>query len=233
LNSHVSTSIARLTRPFAESQGREPTSGGAIETVSDRFSRTQLLSRGAKSGLALAVAGSSAGVLAGVARADTTPDGDLAWLRLLVGAELLAADFYGNALEAEPFAAAGEKALKRALVNDGDHYKALSGFLTASGQTPATADDIDFTYPKGTFATAGAIARTAVTLETIFLGAYLGAIGGVTTPSLLQPLAEMAANQAQHLTVFRQIAGRSAFDASFPAPLTIDAASDALAVYTS
>ena len=56
-----------------------------------RVSRGQLISRGAKGGAALLLAGSVAGSLVdSAAAADTVPDGDLAYARLLVGAELLA-----------------------------------------------------------------------------------------------------------------------------------------------
>lgn len=57
------------------------------------LSRAQLFSRGAKGGTVLLVASSATGLLARSAAADTIPDGDLAYARLLVGAELLASDF--------------------------------------------------------------------------------------------------------------------------------------------
>jgi len=47
------------------------------------------------------VTGSIAGSLAGRAEADVIPDSDLAYARLLVAAELLAADFYGRAIAAK------------------------------------------------------------------------------------------------------------------------------------
>ena len=42
--------------------------------------------------------GSITGSLAGPGPAETIPDDDLAYARLLVGAELLAADFYAQAI---------------------------------------------------------------------------------------------------------------------------------------
>ena len=44
------------------------------------------------------LAGSLAGSLVDSAAADTIPDSDLAYARLLVGAELLALDFYARAI---------------------------------------------------------------------------------------------------------------------------------------
>jgi Ferritin-like domain len=182
----------------------------------------------------LAVAGGSAlGGFAGVARADVYGDNDLAYLRLLTAVELLGADFYGNATKARPYDRPGQALLTRAAFNEHEHYGSLAGFLTASGQTPATAEDIDFTYPRGTYASTGAVTKTAVALETIFLGAYLGAVAGVDNASLKQPLARIAASQAEHLAVFTALLGRNSFELSFPVPLTIDEASNALDAYTS
>ncbi|HEY5294972.1 MAG TPA: ferritin-like domain-containing protein [Gaiellaceae bacterium] len=205
-----------------------------VEDVIRRFSRHELLSRGAKGGSVLLLAGSAFGASAGIARATTTafPDNDLAYLRLLITAELLGGDFYANAIQAQPYGAAGSKSLTRARFNEGEHYASLASSITASNQVPATADDIDFVYPKDTYASAGSITKLAVELETLFLGAYLGAVAAVQDRSLAQPLARIAANQAQHLTVFSQLLGRDGFGLSFPAVLSIGEASDALDRYT-
>jgi ferritin-like protein len=189
-----------------------------------RISRARLLHRGA----AAVVAGSTFGAFASAARADTLPDADLAYLRLLVATELLGTDFYANAVAPRP-----AKDLKLARANAGSHYATLAGILTSAGQVPATADDIDFRYPKDAFHSPGAVTRLAVTLERLFLGAYLGAAGGIQTVALAQPLARIAANHAQHLAVFSQRLGRPGFTTAMPAPLPIDAATEALAAYTS
>jgi hypothetical protein len=88
-------------------------------------------------------------------------------------------------------------------------------------------------YPDGSFASTAAVTKLTVGLETIFLGAYLGAVDAVETPSLKLPLARIAASEAQHLTAFSELLGRAPFDLSFPAPLSLGAASDALAASTS
>jgi hypothetical protein len=200
--------------------------------VTRQFSRTELLSRGTKTGAALFVAGSSYGVLAGVARAEGLSDNDLAYLRLLIACELLGVDFYTNAIAAQPFASEGAKQLKLALFNETEHYTSLAAIMTGAGQTPATGADIDFTYPKAAFTSAGSITKLAIDLETLFLGACLGAVDAVQSSALKLPIARMAANQAQHLSVFSELLGRSGFGLSFPSQLTIDAATDALAIYT-
>jgi hypothetical protein len=203
---------------------------GAVSN--NQLSRVALLSWGAKGGVAALAAGSGLGLLAESALAETLPDGDLAYLRLLISTELLGADFYTNAVAAEPYDGLPALQLKLALANENEHYTILSAIFTGAGQAPATADDIDFTYPEGTFETTVAVTKAAVGLEGLFLGTYLGAVGGVQSRSLYQPLARIAACQAQHFSAFSERLGRAGFQA-YPAPIPIDVATQALAAYTS
>jgi hypothetical protein len=179
------------------------------------------------------VAGSATGFLAGPAAADAIPDGDLAYARLLVGAELLAADFYAQAIASKQFSGDALKYLKRALFNEQEHYQAVAGILSGAGQAPATAADFDFAYPKGSFASKLAIAKLGVTLETAFLGAYLGAVDALLTNGLKQPVARIAASEAEHLSAFTRLSGGDPVGISFPNGLTIEEASNALDAYTS
>jgi rubrerythrin len=201
--------------------------------VTDPLSRSQLLARGAKGGAALILAGSVAGSFVRSASAATIPDADLAYARLLVGAELLALDFYTQAMAAKQFGADATKALKRAFFNEQEHFAAVSGILTGAAQTPAAPSDFDFVYPAKTFDSKGSIVKLAVELETTFLGAYLGAVDAVQTDALKLPIARIAASEAQHLGVFTQLAGGDPIGVSFPNALSIDEVSDALDRYTS
>jgi hypothetical protein len=198
----------------------------------ERHTRAQLLSRAAKGGAALAVAGSFAGPLLGSAAA-ATPDADIAYVRLLIGAELLAADFYTLAVAAKKFDGDPLKYLQRALFNEIEHYHALSGIMTGAGQAPAVPGDFDFTYPNETFASKASIAKLGVELETISLGANLGAVDGLQTNSLKQSVARIAASEAEHLSVLTRIAGGKPIGVSFPDALSIDDASNALDAFTS
>jgi Ferritin-like domain len=204
----------------------------SVDGVTNQFGRGEFLSRSARGGVAVITAGTALGALAGTAQADALPDADLAYLRMLTTTDLLGADFYKNAVAAQPYDGPAANELKVALANEGEHYTTLSTIIASAGQAPPTADDIDFVYPKRSFATTGAVTKLAVALEGLFLGAYLGAVAGVQSASLVPSLARIAANQAQHLTVFSQLLGRSGFRSAMPAPLTIDAVTEALAVYT-
>ncbi len=197
------------------------------------LSRAQLFSRGAKGGSALLLAGSVAGSFARSASADAIPDADLAYARLLIGAELLAADFYARAIVSRQFIGHSSGYLKRALFNEREHYRSVSGILTGAGQTPATVADFDFSYPRRSFASKTSIAKLGVKLETTLLGAYLGAVDALQTNALKQPAARIAASEAEHLSVFTRLAGGNPVGISFPAALTIDEASNALDAYIS
>jgi hypothetical protein len=181
----------------------------------------------------LLVAGSVSGSFARTAAADTISDADLAYARLLVGAELLASDFYGQAIASKQFDGDPLRYLKRALFNEQEHYQSVSGILTGAGQPPAVAEDFDFSYPKGTFGSKLAIAKLGVSLETTFVGAYLGAVGALQANALRQPVARIAASEAGHLSVFTRLAGGDPVGVSFPIALTIDEASSALDAFTS
>ncbi len=197
------------------------------------LSRTQLISRGAKGGAAFLLTSSVAEAFTGSAAADTISEDDLAYARLLVGAELLALDFYVRAIGSKQFGRDASKSLKRARFNEQEHSRAVSAILSEAGQAPASAADFDFSYPKGTFASKASIAKLGVRLETAFLGAYLGAVDGLQTDVLKQPVARIAASEAEHLSLFRRLSGNDPIGISLPRPLTIDEASDALDAFTS
>jgi Ferritin-like domain len=197
------------------------------------LTRSELLATGARRGAGLVVAGSVFEAFAGSAAADPLPDGDLAFARLLVGAELLAIDFYTQAIAAKQFGAVTQKYMAIALQNEQAHYQSVSLILSGAGQTPAVATDFNFSYPAGSFGSRGKIAALGSQLETVFLGAYLGAIAGLQTLALVGPLARIAASESQHLSLWETEVDGRPIGPAFPAPIAIDQVSDAMAAYTS
>jgi hypothetical protein len=200
--------------------------------LDEPLTRAGLLSAGARRGAVLLAAGGAFGALAETASADPLSDNDLAFARLLVGAELLSIDFYTRSLNAGKFKAVGHKYMRTVLTNETDHYHSVAGILTGAGLTAATAEDFDFTYPKGTFASSGAIARFGRELETLVLGSYLGAVSSVQAQLLVQPFARIGASEAQHLSLWGSLLGGHPISSSFPTPLTIDQVSDAMDAYS-
>jgi hypothetical protein len=199
--------------------------------MSPSMTRAQLFSRTAKGGAALLVAGSALGQFVGTAAADPLPDADLAYARLLVATELLGADFYARATASHKAGPRLLKRLKLAHANELQHYQSMGAVLTGAGFTPAGDGDIDFSYPRGAFRSEGSVAKVALELETVMLGAYLGAVDGMQTSALKPAVARIAASEAQHVAYLSTIKGLSSFQA-FPNPMTIQQVSNALDAYT-
>ena len=148
------------------------------------------------------------------------PDGDLAYLRLLVGVELLTQDYAATH--------AGDPAVAQMRADDGAHYRGMANLMAQSGQTAATADDVDFSYPKGTPAL-----ELGWQLKQLSLGAYLGAVQWLQTPALRLPVGQIAANEAQHLSAFAHLLGKPLIGNAFATALPISTVSDALDRYES
>lgn len=197
------------------------------------LSRAEFVRRGVVGGGALIVSASGLAVLPAVASADTLPDGDLAYLRLLIAAELLAVDFQTAALESGKLHHAGQTLIRKIRSDEAAHYKHLAALLTAAGQTPATSADIDFSYAKGTFRSQASVMKLAGRLERLQLGAYLGAVESVETPELRLPIGQIAANEAQHAGALAGLRGESVVGKSFEPALPMGAVSDALDTFES
>jgi len=203
-------------------------------TVSrNAISRAEILSRGARAGLALAVGGAALGAVTSDATADTLPDGDLAYVRLLVASELLAIDFYTRAVASNRVEGGALTTMRHALANEKVHYASLSTVLAGAGQAAATADDIDFTYPRHAFSSTASIGKLGIEVEQTVLGAYLGAVEGLQSNSLKRPFAQIAANEAQHLSALSGAWLGRPIGRAFAPSLSIDQASDILDDYES
>lgn len=195
-----------------------------------RLSRASLLRRG---GAALLTTGAAGALLAGTAGAASLPDNDLAYLRLLIGAELLASDFQSTAQSSGKLSSTAASMMKQMAADEGAHYAGLANLVSAAGQTPATSDDIDFAYPKKTFISQGSILKAAWAIDSLTLGAYLGAVENVQTPQLRLPIGQIAANEAQHLSAMAPMLGRPAIGHAFAPSLSIATVTAALDEYES
>jgi hypothetical protein len=197
------------------------------------LNRADLLAGGGK-GAMLLLAGSALGGLASPAAAATGPsDADLAYARLLVAVELLALDFYGKAIGSRRFEVGVLRELRLARADERRHYDASAAILTSANEVPATAADIDFAYPKGAFASRASIVRLGIRLESLALGACLGAVEGYEAGPYRQRAAQAAANESQHLSVLSAAVGGRRIGAAFLEALSIDRVSDTLDRYTS
>ncbi len=190
------------------------------------LSRSALLRRAACGAGVLPVP-AAANVPARAVAGDTPPDGDLAYLRLLVGMELLAIDFQTRAL-AQRLLGQTASTFRRSVADEKAHYGVLARLLGDSGQQAATSADVDFAYPRGSFVSRRSIARLGWRIETLLLGAYLGAVESVQTPELRLTIGQIVANEAQHLSALAPVVGKLRVGSAFPAALTMSAVSDQL-----
>lgn len=169
-----------------------------------QLSRSALLRTGAVAAVA--------GAFPRLAAAAALPEGDLAYLRLLVGVELLTLDFSSR-----------HAGYKQMHTDDTAHYNGLVNLLGTSGVVAATPGDVDFSYPKN-----AKLAALAVSLKSIAVGAYAGALENVASPSVRLPLAQILVNESRQLGGLEGGAGRA-----FGPALTIESVSAALGEYES
>ena len=192
------------------------------------MNREGLLRTGVGGGAALL----GLGVWAGRAAA-AVPDVDLSYLRLLVATELLKADFATRAGASGKLSKPAAALVQHMRKADTTHYTGLAALMSEAGQPPATSGDIDFSYPRGSFASARSTATLGWKLTSLAVGAYLGALEQVQTPSIRLPLAQIAANEAQQQSALAALVGRPAIGDAFAAALPIDVVSAALDDYES
>ncbi len=195
--------------------------------------RKRLLQWSAAGGAALLVPDAGWAMPTRGEAAAALPDGDLAYLRLLVGAELLAIDFQTRALATKKLGTALSLTFRRLLADEEAHYAALSKLLLDAGQPTTIPDDVTFRYPRGGFASRSSIARLGWRIEGILVGSYLGAIEDVVTPDVRLPIGQIAANESQHLSTLGPSAGKARIGRAFPVALPIAVASTALDVFES
>jgi rubrerythrin len=183
-------------------------------------------------GGALLASASGLGAFAPSAFADVVPDGDLAYLRLLIASELLAVDFYGQATGAGVLRRPATAVAHRIRDDESKHYALLAALMTAAGQTPTTAGDIDFSYPRGTFASRHSILSFAKELERMLTGAYIDALEQVQTPGYRETMARILASEAQHHGALAALLGEPVIGKR-SSPVRMDAMSNFLDNYES
>jgi hypothetical protein len=185
-------------------------------------------------GGAVLASASGLGALAPAAFADGVPDGDLAYLRLLIAGELLAVDFYGQAIERRALKQQYLARASRIAADEAEHYALLAALMTADGLIPTTADDIDFSYPGTTFQGPGTALRFAQVLEQKLVGSYIDALANVQTPAYRETMAQILGNEARHQSALAGLQGRPLLGSpALPAPVSMQAMSDFLDRYES
>ncbi len=190
------------------------------------MNRRSLLLSAAGAGLAVSGLAAPYGLAAGSAT-----DDELAFASFGQAAELLLADFYARATTAKLATGATARDLAHGALSAAEHAAALAKLLTDAGQTASVAEDFEFAWPDGTFATRRAAGRTGLEIARPLLGVYLGASIGVSTASYRTLFTMMAANVAQQVAALSRLSGGRMVGISFPPAVDVETASDAIEAY--
>ena len=179
-------------------------------------------------GAGVAVSGLTAAQ--GLAAASATDD-ELAFASFGQATELLLADFYARATAARIATGPEARDLAHGALSASEHAAALANLLTDAGQTASVAEDFEFQWPDGTFATRRAVGRTGLEIARPLLGVYLTAAIGVSVASYRTLFTTMAANVAQQVAALSRLSGGRMVGLSFPPAVDVETANNALEAY--
>lgn len=185
---------------------------------------TAQLSRRSLLGVA---AGGIAFAAVGVRPARGATDDELAYANFGLAAAYLGADYYARALKGAKPTGAG-RTLRSGRSASLAQASALSDLITGAGDTPAAAEDFEFTWPRSAFASAVGTRKTGFGVLRPTLAAYQSAAASVTMASYRVLFASLAASVAQQIGA---LGGPSEAAAPFPPALDLEAASAALESY--
>jgi hypothetical protein len=205
-----------MTDPILPSSGRLEQILHSVEHFKPATTRRMFMQKLALAGGGAAIAAASLGKVAGVF-ASSNPVLD--FVNAAVGAERIGIAFYGNALGVgSPYSVAGDPAghtllnsshrgyFRAAFNQESSHLGAL---IANGGSFPFS----HFHFPAGTFDSPGTMLAMGQSLESIFIGAYLGAVkaGARDATSLGIFVAEAAAQicgiECEHRVLINDIAG--------------------------
>ena len=190
------------------------------------MNRRSLLLSAAGAGLAVSGVAAPRGLAA-----VTATDDELAFASFGQAAELLLADFYVRTAAAKIVAGAAGRDLAHGALSATEHAAALAKLLTDAGQTAAVAEDFEFAWPDGTFASRRAAGRTGLEIARPLLGVNVGAAIGVSIGSYRTLFTTMAANVAQQVAALSHLSGGRMIGVSFPPAVDVETASDAIETY--
>ena len=190
------------------------------------ISRARLLTAGL--GAAATVV---AAPLAPAFAAPTPKDDDLGFVGFAATAELVLLALYGRALGTEVLSPTERAHVLHLRRDDRRHYDALVPLL---GEAAPVASAYDITFPKGTFDSARAILREAVTLERMLVGTLVTGLAATQDDETRLLLARILESDSVHLSVVRgALRSATAFAPALPSPLSLEESGLKLDAYLS
>ena len=172
----------------------------------------------------LAVAGAGAAVASSVFSRKAFAQGaggDVDIANFALTLEYLEAEFYSLALEAGVLTGDALAVVENLADHEQQHVDAIIGLLEGAGATPV--EKPEFIFPPEALASQAGVLNTAITLEPVGVGAYLGAAPLIQSPDILAAAGSIAGVEGEHVVAVNNLLGVvPPAQEAFPAALTMD-----------
>ena len=172
---------------------------------------------------ALAVAGAGAAAASTVfsRRAFAQAGGDVDIANFALTLEYLEAEFYSLALDAGVLTGDALAVVENLADHEQQHVDAIISLLEGAGATPV--EKPEFVFPPEALASQAGVLNTAITLEPVGVGAYLGAAPLIQSPDILAAAGSIAGVEGEHVVAVNNLLGVvPPAQEAFPAALTMD-----------
>jgi hypothetical protein len=147
--------------------------------------------------------------------------GDVDIANFALTLEYLEAEFYSLAVDSGVLSETTLPTITNLRDHELAHVDAIIGLLEGAGATPV--EKPEFTFPPEALASEAAILNTAITLEPVGVGAYLGAAPLIESPDILAAAGSIAGVEGEHVVAVNYLLGVTPpANVAFPAALTQD-----------
>ena len=171
--------------------------------------------------LAVAGMGAAAGSAILSRKASAQAGGDIEIANFALTLELLEEEFYSLALDAGVLSGDALAVVENLQSHEAQHAEALTALIEQFGGTPVAKPE--FVFPPEALASQAAVLETAITLEPVGVGAYLGAAPLIQSPDVLAAAGSIEGVEGEHVVAIRWLLGLVPFaNEAFPAALTMD-----------
>ena len=206
---------------------KQITNAPGAETLAQPLSRRDFFKSAAGVTLAGAGAASAAGVFAPSALAQSSSgSGDVAIGNFALTLEYLESTFYNKGVDSGLLSGEFLSYFTAVRDHENEHVKALKGILGS-----AAVSEPQFTFPQSAFQSETAFAQLALKLETVGVGAYLGAAPMISSDSILEAALTIYGVENEHVAAIQNLLNVSTPPMPFVMPLTKQQVLNAIAPF--
>lgn len=156
--------------------------------------------------------------------------GDAEILNFALTLEYLEAAFYERALNSGVLSGNALAVVQNLFEHESAHVDVLIAAIQGLGATPVAPPE--FTFPADALASEAAVLNTAITLEPVGVGAYIGAAPMISDPTLLEVAGSIVGVEGEHVTAVQWLLGVvPPANEAFPESLTQDQVLAAIAPF--